>query len=314
MADFAIIGAGIGGLSAARALVLQGHMVRVYEAAAELREVGAGVVLGANAMRALQQLGLHEAVQAHGSPVTHLNLLDQHGRLLQAADTTAFTAALGFDNLGIHRAALQRTLLAQLPPGTVQLGRQFARFNATDTGVLVHFADGHSVQADALIGADGIRSKVRGQLLPAVAPRYAGYTCWRAVVDAHHLELSRSESGETWGERGRRFGYVPVGGGQVYWFACLNSAQPQNLRFRAYRVADLQSEFADFHAPVPELLACTRDEQLIWNDILDLRPSPTLPTAGCYCSATQPTPLPQPGPGCRHGRGGRGRTSAMPAG
>ncbi|GGG36403.1 FAD-dependent monooxygenase [Hymenobacter glacieicola] len=272
MADFSIIGAGIGGLSVARALLQQGHTVRVYEAAAELREVGAGVVLGANAMRALQQLGLHAAVQAHGSPVTHLNLLDQHGRLLQAADTTAFTAALGVDNLGIHRATLQRTLLEQLPPGIVHLGYPFVRFDVSGTGLQVHFTNGRSVQTDALIGADGIRSHVRGQLLPGVAPRYAGYTCWRAVVDARALQLPAGESGETWGERGRRFGYVPVGGGQVYWFACLNSPQPQNPRFRAYQVADLQREFAGFHAPVPELLARTRNEQLIWNDILDLRP------------------------------------------
>jgi 2-polyprenyl-6-methoxyphenol hydroxylase-like FAD-dependent oxidoreductase len=109
--DITIIGAGIGGLTAAQPLLQQGHVVRVLEAAPVLREVGAGVVLGANAMQALDQLGLHDAVQAHGEVVTHLALLDRHGRVLNAADPTPFTRRLGYDNLAIHRAALQRVLL-----------------------------------------------------------------------------------------------------------------------------------------------------------------------------------------------------------
>lgn len=274
MADFLIIGAGIGGLTTAHALLRQGHQVQVYEAAPELREVGAGLVLGANAMRALHQLGLHEAVLPLGSPVTRLDLRTQHGPLLQSADTTPFTTRLGFPNLGIHRAALQQVLVRHLPPGILQLGCPFERAETTEAGVAASFTNGHTARADALIGADGLRSSVRRQLLPGSAPRYAGYTCWRAVVDARPLALPAGESCEVWGERGRRFGYVPVGGGQVYWFACLNSPEPQNPRFRAYRTADLQRAFAGFRAPVPELLALTRDEHLLWNDILDLKPLP----------------------------------------
>ncbi|GAB3307140.1 flavin-dependent monooxygenase [Hymenobacter tenuis] len=272
MADFLIVGAGIGGLATAHALLRQGHKVQVVEAAPELREVGAGVVLGANAMRALSSLGLHEAVQPHGSPVTSLDLRDQHGRLLQAADTTAFTSQLGFDNLGLHRAALQHALLAGLPTDTVRLRCAFDRFETSAAGITAYFADGSSLMADALIGADGIRSRVRRQLLPSTEPRYAGYTCWRAVVDAHELQLPAGESCEMWGERGRRFGYVPVGQGRVYWFACLNSAKPRNPKYQAYRAADLRREFAGFQPPVPALLDLTHDDQLLWNDILDLKP------------------------------------------
>ncbi|NVO33004.1 FAD-dependent monooxygenase [Hymenobacter lapidiphilus] len=274
MADFIIIGAGIGGLATAHALLNLGHAVRVYEAAPELRPVGAGVVLGANAMRALHELGLHDAVAALGAPVRQLRLLDQQGHVLQAADTNGFTQKLGFENVGIHRADLQRALLAGLPPDTVQLGTAFEQLHETPAGVAAHFADGTVAHADALLGADGLNSRVRQQLWPATMPRYAGYTCWRGVVDASVLGLMAGESGETWGRAGRRFGYVPVGGGRVYWFACLNSAEPRSPRFRDYRVADLQREFAGFHAPVPALLALTRDDQLLWNDILDLPPLP----------------------------------------
>jgi 2-polyprenyl-6-methoxyphenol hydroxylase-like FAD-dependent oxidoreductase len=272
--DIIIIGAGIGGLTAAHALLQQGHAVRVFEAASALREVGAGVVLGANAMHALDRLGLHAAVRAEGEPVTHLALLNRRGQVLNAADTTSFTRRLGYDNLGIHRAALQRVLLAALPPGTVQLGYSFSHFTFTAAAdsVAVHFADGRSAPAAALLGADGLRSPVRQQLLPGSPPRYAGYTCWRAVVDARRLRLPAGHSVEIWGGRAGRFGYVPLASGQVYWFACLNSPAPNNPRLRAYTGADLRRQFGSLPAPVDQLLALTRDEQLLWNDIFDLEP------------------------------------------
>ncbi|AHJ96656.1 FAD-dependent monooxygenase [Hymenobacter swuensis] len=272
MAHFLIIGAGIGGLATAHALLRQGHTVKVYEAAPAIREVGSGLVLGANAMRALQEIGLHDAVRPHGTPVTLLNLLNQQGLVLQRADTTYFTRAVGFDNLGIHRAALQRALLTGIPAGALHLGSAFERFEETSGGITAHFADGRTASAHALIGADGIHSPVRRQLWPATEPRYAGYTCWRAVVDAGQLDLPPGESAEVWGDAGRRFGYVPVGNGQVYWFACLNSTQPRNSHFQEYRVADLQREFAGFPAPVSQLLRLTRNDELLWNDILDLSP------------------------------------------
>ncbi|QDA59150.1 FAD-dependent monooxygenase [Hymenobacter jejuensis] len=268
---FLIIGAGIGGLTTALALLRQGHEVQVVEAAPELREVGAGVVLGANAMRALAQFGAHDAVRPLGHPVTHLHLYNQQGDLLNAADTTPFTERLGFDNLGIHRATLQHALLRLLPPGIVQVGKPFERFEATLYNIMAHFADGSATTADALIGADGIRSRVRRQLLPQSQPRYAGYTCWRAVVNATSLHLKAGYASEFWGRPGR-FGYVPMANGQAYWFACINSPEANNPRFRGFRVADLQRHFGSFHAPVPEMLALTRDDQLLWNDILDIKP------------------------------------------
>ncbi|MET4107205.1 FAD-dependent monooxygenase [Hymenobacter sp. UYP22] len=272
MAHFLIIGAGIGGLTTAHALLQQSHTVQVFEAAPQIREVGAGLVLGANAMRALNELGLHAAVHAHGTPVRLLNLLDQRGRVLQRADTTPLTRAVGFDNLGIHRARLQQVLLQHLPASTVQTGTSFERLTTEGTTVTAHFADGSTASADALIGADGIHSRVRKQLWPKSEPRYAGYTCWRAIVDARQLNLPAGESAEVWGDAGRRFGYVPVGNGQVYWFACLNSPQPRNPQFQAYLPADLQREFQAFAQPVPQLLALTEDHQLLWNDIQDLPP------------------------------------------
>jgi 2-polyprenyl-6-methoxyphenol hydroxylase-like FAD-dependent oxidoreductase len=105
---FIIVGAGIGGLATALALRQQNHDVQVVEAAAELREIGAGVVLGANAMQALDRLGVHDAVKAAGFPIIRVSLLDRHGQMLNDVDTLPFTRRIGYDNLAIHRAGLSR--------------------------------------------------------------------------------------------------------------------------------------------------------------------------------------------------------------
>jgi 2-polyprenyl-6-methoxyphenol hydroxylase-like FAD-dependent oxidoreductase len=274
MADFLIIGAGIGGLAAAQALLRLGHQVRVYEAATELREIGAGVVLGANAMRALDELGLHAAVRPVGTPLTTIRLLDEHGRVLNRADTSAFTERLGYDNLAVHRADLQHALLRALPPGVVHLGHRLARVEQTATHVTAFFENGAQATAEALIAADGIRSRVRRQLLPTSQPRYAGYTCWRAVVRANTPGLPTTGSSETWGRAGR-FGLVPVADGRLYWFACIKSPAPDNPILRAYQVADLQRHFAGFHTPIPQVLAATTDADLLWGDLFDLAPLAT---------------------------------------
>jgi 2-polyprenyl-6-methoxyphenol hydroxylase-like FAD-dependent oxidoreductase len=266
-----IVGAGIGGLATAIALRQQGHEVQVVEAAAELREIGAGVVLGANAMQALDRLGVYDTVRAAGFPIVRISLLDHHGQMLNDIDTLPFTRRIGYDNLAIHRADLQRILLASLPPGVVQLGKTLERFEQKGNEVATYFTDGSHLEGQALIGADGIRSRVRRQLLPDSQPRYAGYTCWRGVIEAQALGLPAGRSTESWGRAGR-FGVVPLGNGQVYWFACINSSQAQNPYYRAFRLADLQRHFAGYHSPIPELLALTSDEQVIWGDIIDLAP------------------------------------------
>ena len=274
MSKFIIIGAGISGLTTAHALLRQGYPVQVFEAATALREIGAGVVLGANAMQVLEQLGLGKAVREAGQPIRSIALLGRRGQVLTAADTSAFAQRLGQNNLGIHRAALQRALLAALPPGTVHLGRALAQVAPGPEAVTAHFADGTHATADALVAADGLRSRVRLQLLPGSQPRYAGYTCWRAVVDGRSLQLPPGQTVEIWGGRAGRFGYVPLADGQVYWFACVNSSQANNPDYRAFTVADLRQQFAPLPSPVAELLAITRDEQLLWNDIMDIEPLP----------------------------------------
>jgi len=106
--------------------------------------------------------------------------------------------------------------------------------------------------------------------LPECKPRYAGYTCWRAVIDATPGDLNLDTVSETWGKAGR-FGIVPLTNNRIYWFACINAPQ-YDLSKKEYTVKDLQNHFKGYHQPIPKLLSLTKDSQLIWSDIIDLEP------------------------------------------
>ncbi|MFL0361776.1 FAD-dependent monooxygenase [Pseudobacillus sp. 179-B 2D1 NHS] len=131
--------------------------------------------------------------------------------------------------------------------------------------------DGNAIEGDALIAADGIHSVVRKKSLSTINPRYSGYTCWRAVVKPPKEFVIPGEFTETWGSKGR-FGMAPLTNNQIYWFACIN-APFQSKDMSAFTTNELSHAFQDYHFPVPELIKWTGDEKLIWNDIIDLKPT-----------------------------------------
>ena len=264
----AILGGGIGGLCAAVGLQRAGHEVRVYESAPEMKAVGAGLVLSVNAMRALRQLGLHEVVRSIGYAFDSVAILDQQGKIINETKMQKVAQVYGGGNFSVHRSDLQAVLLDQLPDGLVHLGKKCVDFTPR-TQITLRFEDGDQVTADALIAYDGIHSVVRKKLLPRVALRYAGYTCWRAVVPYRFCQYPKRFS-ETWGTKGR-FGIVPLKSDCVYWFATMSAPQ-DDAETRNFGVADLRRNFQHYHAPVADILEHTTDEQLLWNDILDFKP------------------------------------------
>ena len=128
--------------------------------------------------------------------------------------------------------------------------------------------DGSVYETDYLVAAEGIHSVVRKQLLPASEARYSGYTCWRAIIDNSNLQVN--ESSETWAKHGR-FGIVPLRNNKLYWFACIN-APANDAAMSQYKAADLLHRFKNYHQPIPEILENTKDENIIWGDIIDLSP------------------------------------------
>lgn len=261
-----IIGAGIGGLSAAIALQRAGWEVAVHERAPSLEPVGAGLALWANALTALDRLGIGERVRAAGVPNTDGWIYRDTGERLAAVASPALRERLGEIGVVVHRAELQAILLDAAGAGVVRTASELTGFRDEGDAVVAAFADGSSVRSAILVGADGLNSVTRAVLHGAAAPRYSGYTAWRAVLP---FDPERLEPGETWG-RGARFGRAPLAGGRAYVFATANV--PAGTRSPDGEKAELQRRFAGWHAPIPAIIDALDERDILRNDIVDRPP------------------------------------------
>ena len=270
-----IVGGGIGGLCAAVALRRAGFAdVAVFEQAPAFREVGFGLTLWPNAVKALDRLGLGGAVRAlRPTPITRGTLRRADGRVLIDIPAEAYERAFGAPNVLVHRADLLAVLSSALPPGTVRHGRRCEGFVEDDAGVAARFADAPEERGELLVGADGIHSVTRRQLFgdgDGTDPlRYAGYTAWRGVCRFPH-DHPRLITGETWG-RGRRFGVVPIRRDEVYWFAAADAPEG-GTDAPAGSKAKLLSLFAGWHEPVEALVRATDEDVIERRDLYDREP------------------------------------------
>src|SRR6266853_5725224 len=198
-----IIGGGIGGVTAAIALKRAGLDVTVFERAEELQEVGSGLPLWTNALRALHKIGLCDELEKLGVQVTSLSVSTWSGDTMADARNDKYLKRLGTITIVVHRAELLALLLKTLGEDRVQLGTTCVGFTQDATGVCARFADGQEVRGDVLIGADGIHSVIRTQLSGLIKPSYAGYTCWRGLA---HITKTGLETTWTWG-KGYQFGF-----------------------------------------------------------------------------------------------------------
>jgi salicylate hydroxylase len=202
--NICIVGAGLGGLSAALALLQKGFRVTVLEQAAALGEIGAGVQLGPNAVGVLYRMGL----QAPLEQVT-CETLGKRVRLWNTGQTwplfdlgTVAREMYGYPYLTVHRADLHRVLVdavRALQPDALVLNAKLHSLHTCSDGVSLQLADGRVWEADAVIGADGVHSRVRAALFGEDAPRYSGVMAWRGVIDASKLPTHMREPyGTNW--------------------------------------------------------------------------------------------------------------------
>jgi 2-polyprenyl-6-methoxyphenol hydroxylase-like FAD-dependent oxidoreductase len=264
-----VVGGGIGGLATAIALHGRGWQVRVLERAGGFAEVGAGISLMPNAMRALDAVGVGPAVRALGASDIQGALRNPAGRRLSNLDPGAVTDRYGTTTI-LHRADLLRVLVAALPADCLMPATAASEVAESPDGVTVTHSHG-SMRADLVVGADGLRSTVRAIGWPtARPPRYAGYTAWRMV--AGPLSTPVESGGETWGA-GIRFGYTALPDGRVYCYATRN--QPEGTTSADGELAELRRLCGDWHDPIPRLLDAVQPDAVLRHDIYDL---PDLPS------------------------------------
>ena len=263
-----VVGAGIGGTALARALRQRNLPVELVDRAPRLPRAGAGLYLPGNAHRALAALGLDHLVAARAAVIERQRFLDHRGRVLTEVALPPFWAEVG-PCLGMPRPDLQEVLLTSTPDLPLRLGVSVARWSG-DRPVRVEFTDGSSGEYDLVVGADGVRSTVRREVLNGPAARDLGMTSWRFVVDG----LPATDAWTVLLGRGLTFLTVPVGPGRTY---CYADATPA---VREPTPARLRELFRDFGGPVPAALAALTPAVAVQTGPIEEVVAPRWSTAG----------------------------------
>ena len=274
--SIAIIGGGVGGLSAALSLLDAGVDVHVYERARTIIEIGAGIAVSPNATRILYRLGLGPALEGSGVKTLawHDRRWDDGRTLLRSPLAGVVESAFGFPLYHMHRADLIDALLRALPPERVHTGHTFKTVVEHGNQVEAEFENGAHVRTDALVGADGIHSTMRQTLFGPEQPRFTGCVAYRGLVPAErlaHLDLERTA--QVWMGPGRHFVHYFVRDDLINFVAVLEQdAWTKESWSERGEVADVLAAFQGWHPQVRAILSAV-DETYLWG-LFDRKPMP----------------------------------------
>ncbi|MBV9193805.1 MAG: FAD-dependent monooxygenase [Solirubrobacterales bacterium] len=271
-----VIGAGIGGLTAARALMRAGVEVRVFERAESLEkiQVGGAIHVWHNGMRGLQRLGLAEPVEALGgraAAVDTAEFRNWRGKLLVSWSPRETERLVAAPTVGVVRPDLHRVLVEGVRPDVLSLGHECTRFEQTADGVVARFADGSSERGDVLIGADGLRSAVRRGLFGEERLRFAKYASWQSLCHYDGPETRPGLFRVIWGP-GARFLFYHVRAGRLYWEG-IYATEPGGSDPSGRRREAVLAKFAGWHPPVTEIIAATDEAAIMRGDVYDRPPT-----------------------------------------
>lgn len=254
--DIAIIGAGIGGLAAAVAFLTQGRTVRVFEQAAKLGEVGGAIIMRGPSADLLDQWGALDEYTKSAVRVDQIEFRDNTGEFL---GSMPMVGRPGEPQLtyGIHRADLHGLLLKRVPAENIALGTVFTKVIDHETHAELHFADGNVVRAGLVIGADGIRSRVREFVSPGLSPIYAGLVVCRGVVDVDELpEGLTNDRMRMWVKDNRTIMAIPMRAGTQFAVDTVvhSDEAPAELWTSTIEPDDLLAAYDDFDAHITDMV------------------------------------------------------------
>ena len=278
----AIVGGGIGGLTAALAFRARCLTVTVFEQAEVLREIGAGVSLHPNAARLLKRIGLDDQLRKIGSPITGITLRSSQGEAIATPEGPATPAFSPDGGVGynVHRADFLNLLFAALPKGTVNLGHRCTRISEDSDRVHLSFANGASVEADVVIGADGIRSVVQREIGLESRPTSEGTMAYRGLIPAERFAWAQElRDPALWIGSGRSFLLYPVASGRLInmvAFVPTDTSSEESWSAPGDLKA-LAAEYAGWDTPVVDTIN-SLEETFRWG-IYDRAPLPYWSTA-----------------------------------
>jgi salicylate hydroxylase len=253
----AIVGGGIGGLAAALALERRGAETIVCEQAPALSEIGAGLNLTPNAIKAVRALGLEAEVTAVAAETNFLNIRSwKSGRFISRTKRADFRQKFGAPNLSIHRADLLEILAAALKTTALRFDARCIAVEPGERAATARFADGSALEADIVVGADGIHSLVRKSLFGADAPRFTGCVCWRGMAPAEAIPRDINiKDGAIWlGPHGHVVHYPVRRGELLNIVAHIDSdAWTEESWTRQCDVSEVMTAYADWNSALTRL-------------------------------------------------------------
>lgn len=272
-----IVGAGIGGLTAAVALRQAGCAVTVLERHRDLLRVqaGGGMHLWHNGILALAAIGLDDPVRAlaeRGAGVERAEFRSYRRGVLATWPVGRIARDLGAPTVGVSRDELHRILLEAAGACDVRLGAD-CRTITEHPVPSATLADGSTVEADLIIGADGLNSKVRAHLFGPAPLRAAGYSTWQAIVDYQDTAVPAGVFRVIWGP-GARFLYYHLSDGRLYWEGQF-AAKPGGSEPMTVRKDRVLHRFAEWGPVVTAMVSATEEEAISRLDVHDRRPLST---------------------------------------
>ena len=252
-----IVGAGVGGLAAARVLGADGHDVSVFEQAAALRDGGAAVTLWSNGTGILGELGV--SLDGVGGHIDVLEQRDYRGRVLASVDVARSATHYGQSNICLPRRRLLERLAEGLPPAVVRYGRDCTAATRDGAGVRVDFADGGRETGDLLIGADGRGSVIRDVLWGRDPAEPSGWATWQGVT-AIESEVTASRRGVMFVGPAGLCGLMPAGEGLLQWW--FDQRWTPETPEPASAIAALRERFGGWPAPVRQVLDAVGDDDV----------------------------------------------------